>query len=432
LAKLIVKKTEKLEGVIKAPPSKAYTHRAVIAAALSEGESVIINPLKCNDTEATIKACSMLSARIKWNDLGSSLIIDGFSKPKAPENIINCKGSGSTMRFLTPVCALAEGTSILTGDSSLRKRPMRPLLDALNQLGTRCISAGKNGKPPIIVLGGGIKGGEVSLAGDISSQFISGLLFAAPMAETNTTMKVNTSLESKFYVEMTLETLKKHGIEVESPQSRDMFIVPCNQKFRPAKHVIEGDYSSAAFLLAAASITNSKFKVTDLKEQTLQSDKVIVKILEEMEVLISLKENCVEVHGNGGWLKPIEVDLKDSPDLVPVCVVLACFAKGKSIIRGVRRLKFKESDRLSTLVSEFRKMGAKIAVGNDSIIIEGGPKLRGAELCSHRDHRVAMACIVAALKAEGETVIHGVECVRKSYPNFVDDLKVLGGNMVGW
>jgi len=432
LVKLTVKETERLEGDVKAPPSKAYTHRAVIAAALSEGKSVIINPLKCDDTEATIEACSMLGARIKWNDQESSLIIEGFSKPKAPSNIINCKGSGSTIRFLTPVCTLAEGISVLTGDSSLRKRPIQPLLDALNQLGAHCLSVGKNGKPPIIVIGGGIKGGEALLAGDISSQFISGLLFAAPMAEMNTTIKVNTPLESKFYVKMTLETLKKHRIEVESSQRHDKFTVPCDQKFKPAKHVIEGDYSSAAFILAGASIMNSKVRVTDLKKQTLQSDRAIVKILEEMGVSVSLSEKCIEVYGNSEGLKPIQVDLRDSPDLVPACVVLACFAKGKSIIRGVKRLKFKESDRLSTLVSEFRKMGAKIAVSDNSIVIEGSAKLHGAELCSHRDHRVAMACTVAALRAEGETIIHGIECVRKSYPNFVENLKVLGGKVIGW
>jgi 3-phosphoshikimate 1-carboxyvinyltransferase len=431
LVKLIVKKTERLDGVVKAPPSKAYTHRAVIAASLSEGKSAIINPLKCRDTEATIKACSMLGAKIKWDKKETSLIVEGISRPKAPDNVINCRGSGSTIRFLTPVCALADGVSILTGNCSLRKRPMQPLIDALNQLGVRCFSAKNDGNPPIIVLGKGIKGGKTSLIGDISSQFISGLLLATPVAEMDTMINVNTPLESKSYVEMTLDTLKRHHVEVECSFSYDKFFVSHNQEFKPAKHIIEGDYSSAAFLLAAASITNSKVKVVGLRKKTIQGDKVIVNVLREIGGSISLNENNIEVYGNGKRLNPVDVDLRDSPDLVPVCAALACFAKGKTIIRGVKRLRFKESDRLSALASEFGKMGVRIMVNEDSIMIEGTEKLHGAELYSHKDHRIAMACVVVALRAEGETVIHGIECVRKSYPNFVNDLKNLGGEVIG-
>lgn len=432
MAKLIVKKTEKLEGIVKAPPSKAYTHRAIIAASLSKGRSMIMNPLKCYDTGATARACSMLGAKIKRGEKESSLIINGFLMPKVPQNIINCRGSGSTIRFLTPVCALADGASVLTGDSSLRKRPMQPLLDALNQLGVCCFSARNDGKPPIIVFGKGIKGGKTSLVGNISSQFVSGLLFATPKAENDTMISINTSLESKSYVEMTIDVLKRHNIEIGYSQDYNGFAIQSKQEFKPTMHIIEGDYSSAAFLLAAASITNSKVKVSGLKKQTLQGDKAIVKVLERMGVPIGVNENSVEIYGNGKRLNPFDVDLRDSPDLFPVCTALACFAEGISVIRGVKRLRFKESDRSSALAFEFRKMGAKIMVSDDSIMIEGKAKLKGAELCSHRDHRIAMACVIAALKAEGETVIHGIECIGKSYPNFVNDLKFLGGKVVGW
>ncbi|MEM3464534.1 MAG: 3-phosphoshikimate 1-carboxyvinyltransferase, partial [Candidatus Bathyarchaeia archaeon] len=423
MATLTVKKTERLEGTLRAPPSKAYTHRAVIAASLSKGKSVIKYPLRCSDTEATIKACSMLGAKIKWNKKEKALTVEGFSKPKTPDNIIDCRGSGSTIRFLASVCALAEGASVLTGNKSLRRRPMQPLIDALNQLGTHCFSARNDGKPPIIVLGGGVKGGEASLVGNVSSQFISSLLFAAPKAEKETRIEVNTPLESKSYVEMTLNTLKAHKIKVEYSQSFDCFSVPCNQEYMPTSHVIEGDYSSAAFLLAAASITNSKVMVTGLKKETLQGDKIIVDIIRRMGVAVSSAEDGIEVSGSGEALKPINVDLRDSPDLVPICAVLACFAKGESVISGVERLRFKESDRLVALASELGKMGAKITVSENSMVIEGGAKLRGAHVFSHRDHRIAMACVVAALGAEGEIVIHGIECIKKSYPNFVEDLK---------
>jgi 3-phosphoshikimate 1-carboxyvinyltransferase len=428
MAKLTVKKTESLKGIVTAPSSKAYTQRAVIAASLSEGKSVIKYPLKCNDTIATIKACSMLGAKIKWED--SSLSVEGVSKPKTPEDIIYCQGSGATIRFLTSICALADGTSVLTGDRSLRRRPMQPLLDALNQLGAKCFSTKGDGKPPIIVLGGGIKGGSASIVGDVSSQFISSLLFATPKAEKETKIEITTPLESKFYVEMTLNILKEHGIKVEFSPNYERFIVPCNQNYMPFNHAIEGDYSSAAFLLAAASITKSEVKITNLKERTLQGDKIIVNILKEMGVTISQDKDCLEVFGNEK-LQPVNIDLKDSPDLVPVCAVLACFADGETIIKGVKRLRFKESDRISSLISELGKMGAKIKAENNSLKIEGKAKLHGAHICSHKDHRIAMACTVAALKTEGETVIQGIECIRKSYPNFIQDLKMLGGKIFG-
>jgi 3-phosphoshikimate 1-carboxyvinyltransferase len=429
MAKLTVKKTESLKGTVTAPSSKAYTQRTVIAASLSEGKSVIKYPLKCNDTIATIKACSMLGAKIKWED--SSLSVEGVSKPKTPEDIIYCQGSGATIRFLTSICALADGTSVLTGDRSLGRRPMQPLLDALNQLGAKCFSTKGDGKPPVIVLGGGIKGGSASIVGNVSSQFISSLLFAAPKAEKETKIEITTTLESKFYVEMTLNILKEHGIKVEFSPNYERFIVPCNQNYMPFNHAIEGDYSSAAFLLAAASITKSEVKITNLKGQTLQGDKIIVNILKKMGVTISQDKDCVEVFGKEK-LQPVNIDLKDSPDLVPVCAVLACFADGETIIKGVKRLRFKESDRISSLISELGKMGAKIKVENNSLKIEGKAKLHGAHICSHRDHRIAMACTVAALKTEGETVIQGIECIRKSYPNFIQDLKTLGGKMFGW
>lgn len=432
MAKLTVGKTERLDGSVRAPPSKAYTHRAVIAASLSKGKSLIRYPLKCRDTEATIKACSMLGAKIKQVEKENSLIVEGFSKPKAPDNIINCKGSGSTIRFLTSICALADGASVLTGDRSLRKRPMQPLIDALNQLEARCFSAKNDGKPPIIVLGEGLKGGEASLVGNVSSQFISSILFAAPKAKKETGIAVNTPLESKSYVEMTLSILKAHSIKVECSSRYDRFTVPCEQEYTPANHVIEGDYSSAAFVLAAASITKSKVRVTGLRRRTLQGDKAIVNIIREMGVAISLDEDSIEVSGSGEKLKPVDVDLRDSPDLVPVCAALACFAEGETVIRGVGRLRFKESDRLLALASEFGKMGAKIKVSGDSLTIDGGVGLHGAHLHSHRDHRIAMACAVVALRADGETVIHGIESIKKSYPNFVQDLKSLGGKLFGW
>ncbi|MFQ6094646.1 MAG: 3-phosphoshikimate 1-carboxyvinyltransferase [Candidatus Bathyarchaeia archaeon] len=425
---LIVKRTESLAGMVTAPPSKAHTHRAFIAATLSEGQSTIRNPLICDDTLATINACRMLGANISKH--GDHFEVNGVPKPNTPENVIDCGGSGATIRFLTPICALADGISVLTGNESLRKRPMQPLLDALEQLEVRCYSARLDGFPPVIVFGGGIKGGKAAIRGDISSQFISGLLLATPLAENETELVVTTRLESKPYVDITVDVLLKHGVKVDFQSNHERFNIPPMQEYTPFDHVIEGDYSSAAFLLAAAALTNSNVKVKGLRKETLQGDRVIVDILKEMGTQIEVHGDLVQIRGAAQNLNGIEVDLRDNPDLVPVCAALASLSRGRTVIAGVKRLRFKESDRVSSLSTELAKMGVNITALDDRLVIEGRESLKGAEIDSHNDHRIAMACTILALRAEGETVIHGIECISKSYPNFIRDLLSLGGEVV--
>lgn len=428
---LIVEGGGVLYGTVRAPPSKAYTHRAIIASTLSIGESTIKSPLICDDTVATMKACSMLGAKMRLERSGGDMFLKvlGSPDPVTPQDVIDCGGSGSTLRFLTPVCALAEGISVLTGDESLRKRPMGPLLKALRDLGVRCYSSRLDGYPPIIVFGGGIKGGTATIRGDISSQFISGLLFASPRAKDETEIKLSTDLESKPYVKMTLEVIGRHGVKILTDENYKTFKIPPRQEYKPTDHKIEGDYSSAAFLMAAAAITGSKIKIENLKLETFQGDRIIIEILRSMGVKINTGSNYVEVDGVNGDLMGVKLDLKDSPDLVPVCAALASSAKGETVIRGVKRLRFKESDRVKSILSEFPKLGVKVTVNNDELRIYGN-RLRGAILDSHNDHRIAMACIVAALKVEGQSIIRNVECINKSYPNFIKDLKLLGGRIV--
>ncbi|MEM1543953.1 MAG: 3-phosphoshikimate 1-carboxyvinyltransferase [Candidatus Bathyarchaeia archaeon] len=427
---IVIRGGASLSGSIRAPPSKAHTHRAIIASALSDGISDIYDPLICDDTLATIRACRMLGAKIDWIDKGT-LRVKGLSKPETPEDVIDCGESGSTIRFITPICALADGISVLTGSASLRRRPMGPLLEALGQLGVRCYSTRMDGCPPIVVFGGGIGGGRAFIRGDVSSQFITGLLLAAPMAEKDTEITLSTPLESKPYVNITLDVLRSYGIWVDVAGDYGAFHIPCGQRYKPYNYMIEGDYSSAAFLMAAAAITGSQIKIENLRRDSLQGDRIIVGILGDSGVNVAAGEDFVEVSGIGwGRLKPINIDMRDNPDLVPVCAVLACAADGGSIIRGIRRLRFKESDRISALLSELSKMGADIRFSEDSLIIYGGRGLRGAEINPHGDHRIAMACAVAALGADGETVIHNAECISKSYPNFVRDMRLLGVEVV--
>ena len=420
-----VRNTEHLEGTVSTPPSKAYTHRMVIAASLSNGTSRICNPLVSDDTKATIEAVNALGATTERNS--NCWAIRGTKQPQTPSQPIDCRESGSTLRFMIPVAALASGPSKFLFWASFERRPVAPLLESLKELGVESVIQ-RDGSS-VSVDGGGIRGGKTSIRGDVSSQFISGLLFACPKAKEDTEINVTTKLESKSYVEMTLEVLRKHGIKTSVDTDLSRLRIPANQYYHPCDHTVPGDFSSAAFLLAAAAVTSSHVTVNHLDYQTVQGDKAIVDILAKMGASVNIGDNCVEVTGK--LLKCVDIDAKDIPDLVPVCAVLACYAEGCSEIFNAKRLRYKESDRLESVSTELRKMGADITVNEDGLIINGGLPLCGTTVDPHNDHRIAMACAVAALGAKGETKIQNVECINKSYPQFFNDLRLIGANVVG-
>ncbi len=263
----------------------------------------------------------------------------------------------------------------------------------------------------------------------MSSQFISGLLFACPKTKNDSEITLSTPLESESYVQMTMNVLKRHGIRVHSSGDYEGFSIPSSQEYEPFSHTVPGDYSSAAFLLAAGAITQSKVRVTNLSTRQFQGDKVIVEHLKKIGADVTTGEDYVEVRGRP--LHSITADAKDTPDLVPVYAALACFSRGTSRLLNVKRLKYKESNRLNTLHSELRKMGADITQNGDGLIIKGPSPLHGATIDPHDDHRIAMACSIAALGATGETAIQNAECVEKSYPQFFEDLKRLGVESIG-
>lgn len=420
-----VENTDHLDGVVSAPPSKAYTHRMLIAASLSNGTSKIFNPLISDDTQATLEAVKALGAETELHE--NYWTIHGQETLKTPDQPIDCRESGSTLRFMIPVAALAPGHSTFLFGASFERRPVAPLLESLKELGVESTIQRNNSS--VMVRGGGIRGGKTSIRGDISSQFISGLLFACPKANEDTEIAVTTKLESKGYVEMTFEVLVEHGLEGAVNPELSCLWIPSNQSYRPCDHTVPGDFSSAAFLLAAAAVTSSRVTVKNLEYQTAQGDRAIVSILEEMGAAVKIRDNSVEV--DGGQLVGVDIDAKDIPDLVPVCAVLACYAEGRSEIYNAKRLRYKESDRLDSISTELKKMGADIIVNEDGLTINGSSGLHGATIDPHNDHRIAMACAVAALGAVGETKIQNVECINKSYPQFFSDLRVLGANVVG-
>lgn len=427
MADVILKKTGTLTGKVCAPSSKSYTQRMVIAAALSKGTSTVSSPLLSEDTEATLRAVTALGAEVKSTE--NCLIIKGAQLLKATKESIDCGESGATLRFMIPVAALAEGPSVLVFRGSLDRRPVEPLLGGLKELGANAAVGKVGGKDAVFVDGGGIRGGKTTIPGDVSSQFISGLMFACPLAKEDTELKLTSQLQSVDYVKMTEVVLSNHAIGIGIRENR--IFIPSNQKYKATDERVPGDFSSAAFLLTAAAITDSKVQISNLDYVGVQGDRAILGILKRMGVNVKACKDSIEIEGSGNSLKATDVDAKNIPDLVPVCTVLGCYAKGKSHIFGAHRLKLKESDRLGSLYSELTKMGAQITMNSDGLRVQGGFQLHGTVIDPHNDHRIAMACAVAALGAEGETTIVNAECVRKSYPQFFTHLKQLGADVVG-
>lgn len=419
-------KPSKLSGEVTAPPSKSYTHRAFMIALLAKGESRITKPLLGYDTMATIDAARNLGAEIVqegdvWRVRGTG----GNIRPST--HTIDARNSGTTIRMMSAIAALSQRSIRLTGDESILKRPMGPLVEALEGLGAKARCEGPEGRPPVVV-GGGLVGGDVEITGGVSSQFISALLLVAPYAKKDVKLTITEDLRSKPYVEITLELLDVIGAKIKRDRKLTEFDVRGGQTFRPIDLTIPGDFSSAAFVLGGAALTGSTVRVNNLNIEGAQGDKRIVKLLEEFGAEVRVRGDVVEVSGVGE-LSGVEVDCGDNPDLVPVLAVLGSVADGRTRLLNIPHLRFKETDRLRALSTELRKLGAEIEERPDELKIDGVEKLKGARLSSYGDHRMAMAFAVAGLVARGETSVDGVESIPVSYPSFVEDMRKLGAKI---
>lgn len=425
MIKMIVRKRE-LKGEITAPPSKSFTHRAIICASLANGISAILNPLLSEDIFATINACKALGAEVLECNEERIVIKGNAGKIIAKENSIDFNESGSTMRFMIPLAALADKEIVFTGKEGLRKRPIADLLNALGQIGVKSVFVNADEKLPVRFFGDGkISGGKIVIRGDVSSQFVSGLLFALPLAESDSEIELTTELESKDYVLMTLAVLKKFGINVERSADLKKYGIVGKQKYAACDYAIEGDFSSAAFFLAGGAL-NGNIVVKNLKADSKQGDKQIIEILKAMNAKIEIKENEVKIQKSD--LKAIEVDAKNIPDLVPIVCVLAAQANGATTIRNVERLKLKESNRLLGTESLIKKLGGKIRIGENVIEVSGKTNLIGNEVETLNDHRFVMSACIAGTIAEGETIVGNPIAVKKSYPSFFDDFRKLGAD----
>jgi len=414
-----------VHGEIFAPPSKSYTHRAITVAALSK-ESIIHRPLMSADTQSTIKACEMLGAYIEKD--GDKLLISGVDgEPQTPDNVIDVGNSGTTLRFMTAIAALGQGTTVLTGDNSIRSRPNGPLLNVLNDLGVQSISTRGNGCAPIVVTGG-LKGAIAKIDGSISSQFISALLLACPLTKNSTTLSIKGELKSKPYIDVTLDILEKAGAEIYLEENHSLkFIIPGSQKYRLKEYTVPGDFSSASYLLAAAAMTNTKIKVNNLYP-SMQGDIAIIDILKEMGANIywNKEEGTVEV--NGGKLHGITMDAGATPDLVPTIAVLGAVAEGETVITNAEHVRYKETDRLHAMAVELNKMGISTSEEKDKLTIKGG-ELKGADVHGWHDHRIVMSLTLAGMIA-GDTTIDTAEAIFISYPNFFDSMRSIGADVI--
>ena len=431
--KAIVRRSS-IKGEIIAPSSKSYTHRAIAIASLGE-KSDIFYPLISEDTKATINAAKCLGAVVEYNETTRKITIEGTEgSPGTPEDVINTENSGTTLRFFTAISSLCEGAAVLTGDASLRKRPNLPLLRSLNDLGSEAFSTKGDGTAPIVVKGK-LKGGETAMDASISSQFISALLIACPLAEKNSYIVAN-NLTSVPYMRMTTEILEKAGVTIpfsRSPDNHYSFQVEGGKRYELRRFTVPGDFSSSSYLLAAAALTDSEVKISNLFPSA-QGDSRIVEILNEMGADIKWDEGrgIVEVKGaKEAGLRGIKEDMRENPDLVPTIAVLGAVAEGSTEITGVAHLRYKETDRLRVLTEELRKMGARIEEKEDGLLIDGTKRreLKAAKVYSHEDHRLAMALTLAALSTRGETVIEGAECAEVSYPSFFEDMLGLGADI---
>lgn len=407
---------EMLKGKVVVPPSKSVAHRAIISAGLSGDACKIENVSMSRDIEATLGCIKSFGALFEYNE--DKKTIEFFENESLfggeGQLSLNCEESGSTLRFLMPVALLSGREVVMNGKGRLMQRPQKPYFDLFDKIGVEYELSGDS-----LRLKGKLTAGEFQLSGNVSSQFISGLLFALPLLDGDSIIEITTEMESKSYVDLTLETLSDFGIKIVNEDYK-RFIVAGNQKYNGKNYRVEGDYSQAAFFLVAGAI-GCDIDVYGLKENSLQGDRKILDILKDTGAKI-------EKLSNGGIkavmteeMKGLTIDARDIPDLVPILALLCAFCRGKSKIINAGRLRMKESDRLTSTASELAKLGADIREGEDYLEIFGKQTLCGEMVSAWNDHRIAMMLAIAACRCEGAVSIEGAnDAVKKSYPDFFE------------
>ena len=412
---------KKLSGKIDVVPSKSYSHRAIIAASLADGVSVIKNVMFSNDIKRTIECCRAFGATI--TEYENYLVIKGTSNITRVSSVIDAGESGSTIRFMIPIMLVNEEPMEFRGQNHLNKRPLDSYFEIFDKLKIE-YSHPSDAYMPLKTIGG-LKPATYEIRGDVSSQFITGLLFALPLLNGDSIIKITTKLESKSYIDLTLDILSKFNVEVVNNNYEEFFIKG-NQKYLPRDYTIEGDFSQAAFFLVMGALGND-ISLGCMNLDSLQGDRKILEDIVSLGGEIISEENTIKavpkkMVGN-------VIDFSNSPDLGPVLSVLASLCEGDTSFINAKRLRIKECDRITCVKEELLKLGAIVSEAEEEMYFTGVSTLHGSlELSSHNDHRIAMALAVASTVASSSLMIDGAESVKKSYPHFWDDFRKLGGD----
>ena len=432
-----------IEGTARAPPSKSYTHRALLAAGYSDGATVR-SPLVSADTRATARAVTAFGGSVEpapdqWSPDLDAVDVDGFhGRPAVPDDVIDCGNSGTTTRLVTGTAALGDGGTVLTGDSSLRSRPQGPLLEALTDLGVRAESTRGNGQAPLVVFGP-LAGGEVAIPGDVSSQYVTALLMAGAVTDDGVEVSLTTELKSAPYVDITLELLAEFGIDAEPVGSEtadgaEGFVVPGGQTYSPegGRYAVPGDFSSISYLVAAGAVAadpDGSIRIEGARPSA-QGDAAIVDVAERMGASIDWDREAGVITVEQSALSGVEVDVGDTPDLLPTIAALGAVADGDTRIVNCEHVRYKETDRVAAMAEELGRLGAATTEEPDRLTVHGSESdLRGATVDGRADHRIVMALAVAGLAATGTTTIRGGEHVDVSFPTFFETMADLGATV---
>lgn len=410
-----------IRATVAAPPSKSYTNRAYLVAALAGGTVNLESPLFSDDTRYMRQA--LLQFGVPVEEKTEAAIVQGQGgKLNVPDREIFIGNAGTTMRFLTTFATLAPGVTTLTGDERMQERPIEDLLTCLRQMALKAESIKGNGCPPIEIHGGEPRGGAVTLAGDKSSQYLTSLLLSAPYFQNDTVINIEGELTSKSYVDITLDIMQTFGVSVLNEFYRK-FTVPAGQRYLARSYTVEGDASSASYFFAAAAVTGGEVSVTHLNPDSVQGDIHFPEALEQMGCEVKRSGEKITVFGNP--LHGITINMNDMPDVVQTLAVVALFAEGKTTMTGIKNLRIKETDRIAALANELTRLGASVEAGDDFIIVEPGTH-QPAEVETYEDHRMAMSFAVAGLGIPG-VKIKNPRCVDKSFPDFFERFQELYG-----
>lgn len=411
--------SDPIEAVVQPPGSKSLTNRALVCAALAEGTSLLTGALDSEDTQVMMEALRQLGIVVRHDPQRREIEVSGCGgEIPATAADLYLANSGTSLRFLTAVCALGKGRYRLDGNPRMRERPIQDLLDALGGLGVRAHTELGTGCPPVIVEADGLPGGKTEISGEISSQFVSGILMAAPYARNDVELQVRGELVSKPYVDMTLAVMRAFGVFARNEGYRRL-VVPAGRRYQGRVYDVEPDASAATYFFAAAAVTRGRVTVKGLTWDSLQGDVQFCRCLEQMGCRVWADSAGLTVEGSR--LRGITVDMNAISDTVPTLGVVALFAEGPTEIRGVRHIRYKETDRIAALATELRRLGATVLEFDDGLRILPATSYRGAAIHTYNDHRMAMSFAIAGLRIPGVRILDPA-CTVKTYPRFFDDL----------